>query len=634
MFFAIFATFLDRRCMKKFVLLTLLTLLISQAYTVWAVLPSPQQYGGEVLSHTVYCTVAGSKLVRTDSVVYQINDRSGDELGEVALPFSKNEKLTVGGAWIEDMDGNVIRKLKKQDIGTQNISSYGALYRDEFVRTFTMKHNRYPYRVVYSYRTITSDWLYFAEEALRNGVPVRRFRLTVDVLADVPVRYRQEHMAPPEISESDGHIRYVWTAAHIPSPRQLYAPDSALRVPHVCVTPQTFSYGVSGSWASWQTFGEWIARLNAKARTLPSAEKQKVDGLLNGVTDARQKVGILYQYLQRYTRYVNVKLGVGGFRTYPAAYVVANRYGDCKALCNYMQALLEYAGVPAFYTLVAAGTQLPESDRGFPHQAFNHIILTVPMSPDTLFLECTAKNFPAGYSGTFTQGRDALLIDGADSRFVRTPAMTPDDVRCERKFVTELAVDASEMAIELLARGDEYELLLFLASEMNRSQAERILRQYSLPAALTLTGLQTEIPLPDVPAIRVTAQAQMQPVCRKAGNNLVLNLFAPDLPAFEPPHMRTQPAMLDVPLHICDSIIYRLADVPVSGAALPPPTILTSPFGNYSLSFQTSDDELLIYRELCINSGFIPIGQYADFYGFIQAINNCNKRDILIPLPL
>jgi hypothetical protein len=113
----------------------------------------------------------------------------------------------------------------------------------------------------------------------------------------------------------------------------------------------------------------------------------------------KDKVRFLYRYLQQNMRYVSVQLGIGGLKPFPAMFVDQKKYGDCKALTNYMGALLRAVNIPSCYAIVNAGTNAKPADPKFPDNVFNHVILCVPLKNDTTWLECTSNTQPFGQLG-------------------------------------------------------------------------------------------------------------------------------------------------------------------------------------------------------------------------------------------
>ena len=167
--------------------------------------------------------------------------------------------------------------------------------------------------------------------------------------------------------------------------------------------PKTFSYeGFQGDLTSWQTYGDFYKDLNKGRDELSETMKETVKDLIAGANTNSQKIEKLFSYLKKNMRYVSLQLGIGGFQTFDAKFVEKNKYGDCKALSNFMKAMLKEAGIKSFPVLVNAGEEVfYEVEKDFVFPMFNHVILYVP--DEDCWLECTSTANPPGYLGSFTK---------------------------------------------------------------------------------------------------------------------------------------------------------------------------------------------------------------------------------------
>ena len=53
----------------------------------------------------------------------------------------------------------------------------------------------------------------------------------------------------------------------------------------------------------------------------PEKETSKINSLIKGIDDEKQKIRVLYHYLQDETRYINISLETGGLKPRRASYV-------------------------------------------------------------------------------------------------------------------------------------------------------------------------------------------------------------------------------------------------------------------------------------------------------------------------
>jgi hypothetical protein len=196
----------------------------------------------------------------------------------------------------------------------------------------------------------------------------------------------------------------------------------------VIVAPTDFEIqGYKGNMSSWENFGMFINTLLQGRDALPDAIKQTVHELTDNIKDPREKVKTLYNFLQQNTRYISIQLGIGGWQPFDANYVINKRYGDCKALSNYMVALLKEVDIKANYVLIKAGDDEEDILPDFPSNQFNHATVCVPFAKDTMWLECTSQTLAAGYISDFTSNRHALLIDEKGGHVVSTIKYKTED---------------------------------------------------------------------------------------------------------------------------------------------------------------------------------------------------------------
>lgn len=67
-----------------------------------------------------------------------------------------------------------------------------------------------------------------------------------------------------------------------------------------------------------------------------------------------------------------------------AAEICKTGFGDCKGLTNYMKAMLKAVGINSYFTIIHLGGQ-KSFNRAYPSPSqANHVILTVPVSGDTI----------------------------------------------------------------------------------------------------------------------------------------------------------------------------------------------------------------------------------------------------------
>jgi hypothetical protein len=329
-----------------------------------------------------------------------------DELGRFQKRYKKKEMEKIRGAGSNFIDDNKYYYIK---VGT---STYPVTV--EFVAEVDLTG-------ILDFNDFTTRR---PEEAIQKSV------YTITTLPNNPVRYKNYNTGiKPVVVDNGKTIQYSWQLNNVTaSIFEKGAARGGAGWPRVVITPTLFSMeDYPGDYSTWQNFGRWYGAMSNGAGELPEERKTLIRAMTNDAPKTEDKIKILYQYLQKNYRYVSIQLGIGGFKPFPASYVEKNKFGDCKALSNYMQTLLTTAGIKSYQALINAGPNAIPADPAFANNTFNHVILCVPQPKDTIWLECTSQDAPFGRLGAFTENRNALLITETGGVLTATPASKAGD---------------------------------------------------------------------------------------------------------------------------------------------------------------------------------------------------------------
>lgn len=307
------------------------------------------------------------------------------------------------------------RKIKfgKKDLITQSISS--GLAEDSYISAY-QPSGRYPFTVRYeytvNYKGGIANFPVFAPIETEN-VLIKSASYTLDLPAGTEiVSYANKVQELPPVQTKD-RVRLEWKVEDFqPFRSEFFMPPSTELVPVLYVAPKEFEYGQTpGSQSDWKEYGLWLSKLQNGSDYLSESAISKLREITKDCSNDFEKLKVLYNYLRETTRYVAIELGIGKLKPIAASEVERSGYGDCKALSNYLYAMLKAVGVPSVYYIINTkrATLLP----GFTSTGqMNHAMLAVPLreSGDTVFVECTNPRIPLGYRHDNVAGHQIVLI--------------------------------------------------------------------------------------------------------------------------------------------------------------------------------------------------------------------------------
>jgi len=589
----------------------------------------------EVIEWLSNYSIRNDKLTREEKVTIQINNRLGEKYGSIKIPFSKSNGIKNFDISLTDKFGNEIRKIKKSEIVDVSAFASYSFYEDEYYKTVDLKHNQYPYRISYSYQTEFNEFLQIANwyPILDAEIPTHNAILTFTAPQGYGFRSKQSHMVDVAKKVIDDQIVYQWTAQYDhPITTEINSPPIQELLPNAQIVPEKFVYGIPGSFESWSSFGDWVYDLNRDLDELPDYEKQKIDALVKGNPDDISKIKKIYDYLQKNTRYVNIKLGIGGLQSYPAEYVARNKYGDCKALTNYLKSALNYIGIKSYYALINAGQNPEKIDVDFPSQQFNHVILYIPMNGRDVWLECTDNTAPFNYLGLFTQNRKAFVIDQKNSRFMTTPAISETNSFDTNKSDLTILKD-NTLSIKsdyVFKRTDYFELYNYFHHSGSQKKLDEFIDHLSIyPNCHTLEKrMKKKAEAPD--EIKIELMSKTNSPLRKYGEEVLLDFPTLQLPAFELPDHRKLPLRIDHPIHKIDTFLIHFEDEPTL-LRQPEAVRLQSDFGAYSFYEIPclNSNNYQYTREFYLYPGDYDVSEYRSFYNFLADIKKAENRKII-----
>ena len=391
-----------------------------------------------------------STKMRHQYAITILNENGNEHAGLVVF-YDKLTKVNSIKGTLYNATGIVLKKLKTKDILDLSAVDDNNLAEDSRMKTHDFNYKDYPYTVEYEIETENNHTFLFPAWIPQQGenFSVQQSTYSIIYPENYKIRYKAfNYVGKPEESAAKGKVMMKWQAVSLPAIKVPFAISSwADLATVVYFAPSDFEIGgYTGNLSTWDGFGQFQQSLNKGRDVLPEVVTTKVQKLITGVTDEKEKIKILYQYLQQNTRYISIQLGVGGWQPFEAAYVAKNGYGDCKALTNYMQSLLKSAGIDSYYTIIFAGASAFAQNRfveDLPSQQFNHVVLCVPGDKDTTWLECTSQNAPAGYMGNFTGNRKAILVNDRGARIVSTPRYGLKENKQTRKIHAQLTTDGT-----------------------------------------------------------------------------------------------------------------------------------------------------------------------------------------------
>jgi hypothetical protein len=569
------------------------------------------------------------------NVVTVFNEK-GEDAGLLIVPYDKFIKPGNISVRLFDAAGNLIRKVRPDEI--RDFSTYDgfSLYTDNRVKYFRPVTEQFPYTVEIIY-----SLSYNGYPALPGWKPVRDCHISlekadfrVEAWPGASLRHRSIHIKEPDSEKGDkGTDVYVWKISqYMAIPEEPLSEDALHVFPEVVLGCNDFEYdGSRGNASSWENLAAWASGLLHGRQELPEATRKKVAELTGSVSDPVEKAGILYRFLQERMRYVSIQLGIGGYQPFTAAETDHWNYGDCKALTNYYLALLRAAGIEGLYALTISDEGFVDFRRDFPGNLyFNHVVAGVPCESDTIWIECTSRHAPFGHMGASVAGHPALVVNGKVPVLTSIRSVTGRGVLQKTDIITLSADGSARLQARAVFSGGMLgegiaQYLLSPASQQKEINATLRLNDY------TIRNLTYQYHRDDSPNVVREMDIDIRKFASLQGDRLVFPSFVQSLPYTAPPPDSTRklPVCMDQDVNLLQTTRilmpagFRTESVPKDQTA-------RSVAGLFSIEYKTEGSELIIEISLQIYKGMYDPLKFAEIRDFLLKVEKSGKQKVVI----
>jgi hypothetical protein len=530
-----------------------------------------------------------------------------------------------------------MREIKNSEIKDRSLVSDFSLFEDSRAKYVEVFLNTYPYTIEYEWETEFDGLLFFPNWMPQEypAVSVQNSEFKVIIPEKLNFRYKEKNLKTPVRIENSGDTKvFLWSAQNMPAfePEQ-FSPRSRDFLPFVITAPDEFMIeNRTGKLDTWKNFGGWIYQLNRNRNQLPVETKTKIQSLISGITDKKEIAKKLYEYMQSKTRYVGIQIGIGGLQPFEAKVVDKNGYGDCKALSNYMQALLEEAGIPSYYTLISGDENenknlLPD----FPNAGFNHVILCIPYEKDTVFLECTNQKIPFGYIGNFTDDRDALLITPDGGQITHTTKYAQlENSQFRKADVTIEPTGNIKVKIRTTYAGLQYDNVSGLF-DLNIENQKKILYEGLTISNMNIESVAYTNEKNRLPKAIEQLGMSVNNYATVSNNRVFVTLNLLNKKTYIPPDLKERRTniFLKMAYYDADTIQYQLPE----GYQIeykPQPVQITSEFGEYQTNIIAANNTITYIRIIKMNEGLFPAEKYNELKDFYKKIVNSDKEKLVL----
>ena len=578
-----------------------------------------------------------SMNIKNKRVVTVLNEKGFDAV-DAYENYDKSSPVKSILATVYDAFGKEIKKIKRSDFRDVSAVSGSTLFSESRYIYLDYTPIQYPFTVVFESEIETSNTAFIPQWMPLSdySVSIEKSIIYISFPSDLGFKYKEFNFSNFNIEKTvDTSTRLSFVATKMLAQKEeMASPSISTLFPRVMMGLELFHLeGVDGTAKTWKEFGKWYNEKILQGTTDLSEEtKAKIKVLVGTETDPIKKAQIIYKYVQEKSRYVNISVGIGGWKPMLAGDVDRLGYGDCKALSNYTKALLSAVDVPSYNVVLYGNPRKRDIETDFVSMQGNHMILAVPNKDKYIFLECTSQVDPFGYQGTFTDDRNVLVVKPEGGEIVRTKIYEDTGNEQVSKGAYSIAENGDFSGkIAIVSDGSQYNQK-FHNDKLSPTEMEAFYKDYwSTINNLKIKKITFKN---DSDKISFTENAEISAVNY---GNLSANKMMFAVNAFNPltqsvKRIRNRKNPLEIQRGSIDIDEIEIALPPsFSIEFLPSNVEINGKFGEYKTEIVKKDSNNIVYkRKFFLKKGLYTNKEYDEFRLFMEQISRNDNAKIIL----
>ena len=575
--------------------------------------------------------------INTLRVITVLNEKGLSAIDAVEN-YNKRTVIKDIEATVYDILGREIKKIKRKDFKDESAAGGSTLFSDSRYLYLDYTPIQYPFTVVYKSEMQTSTTAFIPQWYPFSNyyVSIEKSVLNVnfpDNLGFKKMEFNFKKFDIVKMLDTPTQLSYIASNITVQKMED-YTPAFSSIFPKVIMGVEQFHLeGVDGEAKTWKEFGEWYSsQILVGTSTLPEETKAKMKALVGDERDPIKKARLIYDYVQKKSRYISIQVGIGGWKPMLASDVDRLGYGDCKALTNYTKALLAAVDVPSYNVILYGDTTKKNIETDFVSMQGNHMILAIPNGNKYTWLECTSQVDPFGFQGSFTDDRDVLVIKPEGGEIVHTDVY--DDNSNSQVSTGKYTISASGDlvgAIAILSRGSQF---VNKATLENGQPLDRDNHYKSYWRNIQNLKIKSLAFNNDKESVSFTENVELSAANygNLSGGKMMfaVNVYNQYLGSVKRIRNRKNPFEIQRGYLDTDQITITLPEG-FTIEFLPAKFELKNKFGDYAIEFIKKENNTITYkRSFLVKKGMYSAGEYDEYRLFMEQVaKNDNAKIIL-----